>query len=108
MANSINRRSYIKEIILIVCIVAFAGIMLYTLFGPEGLKDLQKARIEMQERQERVDALEDEIKKRTRNADAIDEDALRSGRPETLDLLERRAREQGYAREGEYIQRILD
>ena len=90
------------------CIIVVTGIMSYSLFGPGGYQDLQKARLELYERQTRVDNLDANIKQRTENARAIDEDALESGLPETLDLLEKKAREQGYAREGEYIQRIIN
>ena len=108
MIKSLHRRSYTRDIVLIICIVAITGIASYSLFGAGGFRDLQKAWQELQERQVRVNDLENEIKLRTQNADAIDDEALKSGHPETLELLERRAREQGYAREGEFIQRIPD
>jgi len=102
------RRSYVKEIILIICIVAVSGILSYSLFGAGGYRDLQKARQELYVRQAHVRALEIDIERRTENALAIDEDALKSGRPEALRLLEQKAREHGYARDGEYIQQIPD
>ena len=102
------RRSYVKEIILIICIVAVSGILSYSLFGPGGYRDLQKARLELYARQAHVRALETDIERRTENAKAIDEDALKSGLPEALRWFEQKAREHGYAREGEYIQRTPD
>ena len=108
MARSRHRRSYVKEIVLIICIVAVSGFFSYSLFGPGGYRDLQKARQELNEQRERVRELEINIERRMENAKAIDEDALKSGRSEALDLLEKRAREYGYARDGEYIQLIPD
>ena len=108
MTKVLHRRSYVKEIILIVCIITVSGILPYSMFGPGGYCDLQKARRELYERQAHLHKLEFEIEQRAKNAKAIDEEALISGHPETLDLLEKKAREQGYAREGEYIQRIPD
>jgi len=102
------RRSYVKEIVLILCIIAVSGILSYTLFGPGGYRDLQKARLELYERRAHVNALAGDIERRTKNTDAIDEEALKSGHPEALELLEKKAREHGYAREGEYIQRVSD
>ena len=106
MTQLVHRRSYVKEIVLIICIVAISGILSYSLFGPGGYRDLQKVRLELHERQARVRKLEINLERRTENAKAIDEDALKSDHPEALDLLEKKARQQGYAREGEYIQRI--
>jgi len=108
MPQLIYRRSYVKEIVLIICIVAVSGTLSYSLFGPGGYRDLQRARLELYEQQARVQDLEDKVKRRAKNADAIDEEALKTGRPEALELLERKAREHGYARDGEYIQRIPD
>jgi cell division protein FtsB len=108
MTQSKRRRSYVREIVLIICIVAVSGILFYSLFGPGGYRDLQKARMDLYGRQTRVRALEIDIERRTANANAIDEDALKSGRPEALEMLEKKAREHGYARQGEYIQRIIE
>ena len=108
MTRSTYRRSYIKEIVSITCIVAVSGFLSYSWFGPGGYRDLQKARLELREREKRVHTLETDIELRMENANAIDEDALKSGRTEALELLEKRAREYGYARDGEYIQRIND
>jgi len=106
--RAIHRRSYVKEVVSIICIVAASCFLSYSLFGPGGYRDLQKARMELHERQSNVKTLEIDVEQRTGNANAIDEDALKSGRTEALELLERRAREYGYARDGEYIQRMPD
>ena len=108
MTQSIHRRSYVKEIVMIVCVVAVSGILSYSLFGPGGYRDLQKAWTELSERQAQVRRLESDVERRTENARIINEDALMSGSPEALELFERKAREQGYARQGEFIQRIHD
>jgi cell division protein FtsB len=102
------RRSYGKEIVLIVCIVAVFGIVSHSLLGAGGYRDLQKARLELDSRQAHVRALEIDIERRAENAESIDEEALKSGNPEALRRMEKKARDRGYAREGEYIQQILD
>ena len=103
-----NRRSYITDIVMIIYILAVSGIISYSLFGPGGYRDLQKARFELNERAAHITALEIDLEKRKETAETMDEDALKTGRPEALELMEKKAREQGYAREGEYIQRIPD
>ena len=108
MTRAMHRRSYIKEIVSIICIVLASCFLSYSLFSPGGYCDLQKARMELRERQSSVRSLEIDVERRMENANAIGEDALKAGRAETLELLEKRAREYGYARDGEYIQRIPD
>jgi cell division protein FtsB len=103
-----HRRSYVKEIVLIVCIVAVSGILSYSLFGPGGYRDLQRSRLELHERQARVQKLEIDVERRNENVNNLDEDALMSNRPEALDLFEKKARAYGYARKDEYIQRTPD
>jgi len=102
------RRSYVREVVVIIFIIAVSGILTYSLFGPGGYRDLQKARLELYERQARVRVLEIDVERRTEYTKAIDDDALNSDLPETLGLLEKKAREQGYARGGEYIQHVPD
>ena len=100
-----NRRSYLKDIVLIIFILAVSGILSFTLFGPGGYRDLQKARLELYERKVRINRLEYEVETRKKTVEALDEEALKAGRPEALELLEKTARDQDYGREGEYIQR---
>jgi hypothetical protein len=85
-----------------------SGILSYSLFGPGGYRDLQKARLELYENQARVRTLEIDVERRKETSKAIDDDALRSDHPEALELLGKKAREYGYARDGEYIQRVPD
>ena len=101
-----RRRSYVNEIIAIICVLLASGFLSYSLFGPGGYRDLQESRMELRERQVRVNKLEADVERRTENANAMDEESLKSGRPDALEMLERRAREYGYAREGEYIQHV--
>ena len=108
ITRAIHQRSYVREIVAITCIVVASSFLSYSLFSHGGYRDLQKARMELHERQARVNALEIDIEQRAENANTIDEEALKSGRMETLELFERRAREYGYARDGEYIQLITD
>ena len=109
MTRFIHQNPYIrKEIILIICIVTVFTILSYSLFARGGYRDLQKSRLELHERQIRVDALKIDVDRREKNIKAIDDDALKSGNPEALLLMEIKAREQGYARAGEYVQRVPD
>ena len=101
-----RRRSYIQEIIAIVFVILASGFLTYSLFGPGGYRDLQESRLALRERQMRVDQLKADVVRRAENANTIDEESLKSGRPDALEMLERRARAYGYAREGEYIQHI--
>ena len=104
----VNRRSYVKELALIICIIAVSSIFSYSLFGSGGYRDLQEARLELHKRKAHVHELEMDVERRTENAKAINEDALMSDHPEALKMLEKKAREHGYARYGEYIQRVPD
>jgi len=97
MARSRKRLSYKKELYYIGCIVALVVILLFSLFGPGGYRDLQKARLELQQKREGVDELKRDNQKRLQSIEALRSD------PEAL---ERYAREKGYGKEGEIIQRL--
>ena len=97
MARSRKRLSYKKELYYICCIVAFVVILLFSFFGPGGYRDLQKSRIELQEKRSRVEELKRENNERKQSIRELQSDE---------DALEGYAREKGYAREGEIIQRI--
>lgn len=99
MANSRYRLSHKKELYYISCIVAVLGILLFSFLGPGGFRDLQKARLELQERHARVD----ELRQRNSNLKKSIE-ALRFDK----NTLEKIARDKGYGREGELSQRIPD
>jgi len=97
MARSRKRLSYKKELYYICCIMALLSILLFSFFGPGGYRDLQTSRLELQEKRERVDELNRDNNERRQ---AI-EDLGPNG-----DGLEGYAREKGYAKEGEIIQRL--
>ena len=97
MARSRKTLSYKKELYYICCIVAVMVILLFSLFGPGGYRDLEKARLELQEKRESVESLEQENQKRRQLIEELQTD------PEAL---ERYAREKGYGKEGEIIQRL--
>ena len=97
MAYSRYRLSYKKEIYYILCIVVVAVILLFSIFGPGGYRDLQKARAELQEQNRRVEELRRRNDERMRKIEALRSDK---------DALEKYAREKGYGREGEIIQQL--
>jgi cell division protein FtsB len=97
MTRSRNRLSHKKEIYYILCIVAVFIILLVSFFGPGGYRELQKARLELQEQHIRVDQLERQNNERMESIEK-----LRSDR----NALEKYAREKGYGREGEIIQQL--
>ena len=97
MARFRKRHSYKKELYYICSIVAVVFILLFSFFGPGGYLDLQKARLELEERRTRVDELKRNNSERKQSIEA-----LRSDR----DALEGYAREKGYGKKGEIIQRL--
>jgi len=97
MAHTKYRLSHKKELYYIVCIVALFVVLFFSFFGPGGYRDLQKARLELQEQRSRVEEL-----KRNNYARLKSIDALRSDKA----ALEKYAREKGYGRQGEIIQQI--
>lgn len=97
MAKPKNRLSHKKEIYYILCIVVLAVIMLFSLFGPGGYRDLRNARIALQEQRARVDELKHSNYERIKNIEALRSDK---------EALERYAREKGYGRDGEIIQHL--
>ena len=97
MARSRKRLSYKKELYYICCIVALVVILLFSFFGPGGYRDLQKSRIELQEKRSRVEELKLENNERKQSIRELRSDE---------GALEGYAREKGYAKEGEIIQRL--
>jgi cell division protein FtsB len=97
MAYAKSRLTYKKEVYYILCIAAVLTILLFSFLGPQGYRDLQKARLELQEQRVRVDQLERANGERLKTINA-----LKSNR----EALERYAREKGYGREGEIIQQL--
>ena len=97
MARSRKRLSYKKECYYICCIVALVFILLLSYFGPGGYRDLQKARLEVQEKRTHVEELKSENDERMKTIEALRSDE---------DALEGYAREKGYAKDGEIILRL--
>lgn len=98
MARSKRRRnSYKKELYYILCIVALLVVLLFSFLGPGGYRDLQKARLELQEQRTRVQELQRKNLKRMKSIES-----LRSNDK----ALEKYAREKGYGKEGEIIQQL--
>jgi len=97
MARSKKRLSYKKELYYIICIVVLLVVLGFSIFGPGGYRDLQKARLDLQEQRVRVEELK---RKNYERMKSIEE--LRSSR----DALEKYAREKGYGKEGEIIQQL--
>jgi cell division protein FtsB len=97
MAYSKQNHSHKKEAGYILCIVVVAAILIFSLFGPGGYRELRSARIELQAQRARVEELKRDNHQRMK---AIE--ALRSNKEEW----ERNAREKGYGREGEIIQHL--
>ena len=97
MARSKRRYSYKKELYYIICIAVLLVVLVFSLFGPGGYRDLQKARLELQEQRTRVEELK---RKNYERMKSIED--LRSSR----EALERYAREKGYGKEGEIIQQL--
>ena len=97
MAHSKYHISYKKELYYILCIVALLVVLLFSFLGPGGFRDLQKARLELQEQRVRVEELK---RKNFERMKSIEE--FRSSR----EALEKYAREKGYGKEGEIIQQL--
>jgi cell division protein FtsB len=97
MTRQQNRISHKKELYYILCIVAVLVILLFSFLAPGGYRDLNEARLQVQEQRGRVDALKHE------NSELIKStEALQSNRK----ALEKVARQQGYGRGDEIIQQI--
>ena len=97
MARSRKRLSYKKELYYICCIVALLLILSLSFFGPGGYRDLQKSRLELQERRMRVEELKRDNNERRQSIQELQSNG---------EAMEGYARENGYAREGEIIHRL--
>ncbi len=91
MARSRKRLSYKKELYYIICIVVLLVVLGFSIFGPGGYRDLQKARLDLQEQRVRVEELK---RKNYERMKSIEE--LRSSR----DALEKYAREKVMGKRG--------
>ncbi len=97
MAYRKKRISHKREIYYLFCILAVMAILLMSFFGPSGYRELQKARLELQEQHTRVDQLEQENAERLQRIEKLRSDKS---------TLEEAARESGFARPEEIIQQI--
>ena len=97
MTRQQNRISHKKELYYILCIVAILVVLLFSFLAPGGYRDLNKARLQLQEQRVRVEAL-----KRNNSELLKSIEALQSNRK----ALEKAARQQGYGRVDEIIQQI--
>ena len=97
MTRQQNRISHKKELYYILCIVAVLVVLLLSFLAPGGYRDLNKARLQLQEQRVRVEGLKRD------NSDLIQSiEALQSNRK----ALEKVARQNGYGRVDEIIQQI--
>ena len=97
MAYSKRRISHRKELYYIICIMALLAVLLLSLFGPGGYRDLRKARLELQEQRVRVEELKRKNYERMKSIEALRSDK---------NALENYAREKGYGKKGEIIQQL--
>jgi cell division protein FtsB len=97
MAYAKKQPAYAKEIGYLLCIVIILTILLFSIFGPRGYKDLRRAKLDLQQQRARVEKLNRE----NQNLKASIE-AFRSNKTVQEEYL----RQKGYAREGEKIQRL--
>ena len=97
MTHKKRRISHKKELYYILCIVAVMGILFFSILGPGGYRDLQKARLQVQQQRARVDDLKRNNSELVRSIEALQSDRK---------AMEELARENGYAKPDEIIQQI--
>jgi cell division protein FtsB len=97
MTRPKNRISHKKELYYILCIVAVMAILLFSFLGPGGYRDLQKARLQLQEQRVRVEGLKASNSELMKSIQALQSDR---------NALEKVARQQGYAKGNEIIQQV--
>ena len=97
MTRQRKRISHTKELYYILCIVAVMIILLLSFLGPGGYRDLQKARLQVQQQRARVEALKAGNAALLKSIQALQSDGK---------AIEEVAREQGYARGNEIIQQV--
>ena len=97
MAHKRYSLGYKKELYYISLIIIVGGILLLSIFGPNGYLELKRVRREMLRQQERVEALKQSNNKRMETIESLRSD---------MEAIERYAREQGYGRENEIIERL--
>jgi len=97
MVRGNNHISYSKQLYYIICIVTVLIIILYSIWGPEGYRELNKARLELESQRERVEALKQSNSERMNYIHALRSDK---------DTIESYARKKGYAKKGEIIYQL--
>jgi cell division protein FtsB len=97
MTRRQNRISHKKELYYILCILAVLIVLLFSFLAPGGYRDLNKARLQVQEQRVRVEALKRENSELMKSTEALQSDSK---------ALEKVARQQGYGRGDEIIQQI--
>jgi cell division protein FtsB len=95
MARTKYRLTYKRELYYILCIVAVLVVLLFGVWGPGGYRDLQRARLELQKQNMRVEELKRSNEERIKSIEALRSDK---------EALEKYARGKGYGRQGEIIQ----
>ena len=97
MTRQKNRISHKKELYYILCIVAVLVVLLFSFLGPGGYRDLQKARLQLQEQRVRVDRLKQSNSGLLKSIEALQSDRK---------AIEETARENGYGKADEIIQQV--
>jgi len=92
-----RRVSYAKETWYILCIAGSFIMAAFTIWGPRGFLEMQRAQRELDVHRARVEALREENQERVSRIQALKGDK---------EALEEAARELGYVREGEIIQQL--
>ncbi len=89
--------SHAKEIYYLLCVVVFVVSALFTVWGPGGILEMRRVRLELEAHRARVANL-----KRTNGERLHSIEALKTDK----EALEEYARRQGYARKDEIIQQL--
>ena len=97
MSHKKNTLSPKKELYYISLIVVVGAILLLSIFGPDGYLEMKKARQELQRRQSSLKELEQSNAERLERVEGLTSDP---------GALETYAREKGYGRENEIIERL--
>ena len=97
MTHRRKRLSHKNELYYILCIVAVVVILLFSIWGRGGYRDLAKARLELQQRQVHVNELNRSNNDKIRSIESLQSDE---------DALEKYIREKGYGRPGDIIQQL--
>jgi cell division protein FtsB len=92
-----RKLSHAKELYYILCIVAVALGVMFSVWGPGGYLQIRKARAELETRRARINEMQRE------NADRYDRIVRLQTDPAAMEEL---ARQKGFGREGEIVQPV--